>query len=333
MTSTAPRLPPLRGGTYPWRGDVQAPRATSSPGGALPRVAAKLPPVAYGGGTTQAWGARASDDATSKLFPTCLALVSASAGLIHLAAAVPHFEESAVHGAFFVGTGLAQLAGAALLVLWPRRSVLVATACANGLIVALWAMSRAAGVPVEPHPWTPEPVGITDLVATLLEVGLVIGAVMLAMPSGGSAVTRPGPREPRWWLAAAGTLAVLVTGVAMMSAIRSGGHGHSTGSSERQEAGTVGRAAAPGSAPVDQTQGALGAPAVETSPAPGYQPPTPAVVPNQPPGYQPPVAAVAPQPAPAIEPPAPVVEQPPVATQPEPPPTHPHEGDAHHEHQ
>jgi hypothetical protein len=336
MTPTAPRRPPLGGGTYPWRGEDHRTKTPVSYG-PPPRGTPKLSPLVYGG-ATQAWAGQPFDDATRKLFLNCLALLSGAAGLIHLAAAVPHYEESALHGAFFVGTGLAQLAGAGLLMAWPRKPVLVATACVNALIVALWLMSRTAGLPAEPHPWTPEPVGIADSVASLLEVGLVIGSALLLAPSSALLVGQARPREPKWWLAGAASVTVLLTALAVPSAARPGAHSHtstSEGSSE-SEASTsratrsVGGAEASRPDSIGQTTKAVTAPAVEPSPAPVYQPPAPTTVRNPAPVYQPPPAVVVPEPPPVYQPPAPEVDQPPPNTGGE--TGHTHEGGEHHEH-
>ncbi|MGH2721258.1 MAG: hypothetical protein ACRDJO_06600, partial [Actinomycetota bacterium] len=48
-------------------------------------------------------------------FRSCLAMVSAAAGVIHLAAAPDHFGLSALHGSFFLLAGLFQLAVSVLL--------------------------------------------------------------------------------------------------------------------------------------------------------------------------------------------------------------------------
>ena len=335
MTPTAPRRSPLGGGSYPWSGED---RRTKTPVsyGPPPRGTPKRSFVAYSG-PTHSWGVQQSDDATRELLLSSLALLSGAAGLIHLAAAIPHYEESVLHGAFFVGTGLAQLAGAALLVIWPRRPVLVAIACANALIVALWLASRTAGVPVEPHPWTPEPIGIADSVASLLEVGLVVGSLILVAPSSSSVPGRARPREPKWWLAGVASITVLLTALAVPSAVATGGHGHAStpeasNDSEAkasQATRSVGRAAPPRPDPVDQTTKTVTVPAVEPSTVPVFQPRSPTSAVNPAPAYMPPPAV---EPEPVYPPPAPLIEQPPVETNTGGETGHTHEGDDHHEH-
>ncbi|MEX2552877.1 MAG: hypothetical protein WD627_07770 [Actinomycetota bacterium] len=172
--------------------------------------------------------ARATNESTGELFQVCLAMLSAAAGLIHLATAFSHFGVSALHGAFFIGTGVSQLAAAALLTYRSRRWVLVATASGNAVILAIWVMSRTTGIPVEPHPWTPEPVGIADAVASLLELVLVIGSPLL-LSSSRSLQAQSNPREHLRWLVPATSLLVILTGLAIFSAAGGDGHSHPSG--------------------------------------------------------------------------------------------------------
>jgi hypothetical protein len=254
-------------------------------------------------------------------------MVSAAAGLIHLVAAFSHFEESALHGAFFVGTGLAQLVVAGLLVYQPRSWLLIATAAGNGLILAIWLMSRTTGIPVEPHAWTPEPVGIPDGVASFFELGLVIGALLLLVPSGGSLLAQANPRKPHRWLVPAASIIVLITGPALLSAARGEEHSHASvtngSSSQRESATRASRSVAPASMPSPQadvhTGQVLTVPAAEARPPPA-PPPPPAAVDQK----APPLPAL-PEPSGEIEPP--------VETGSGESGTHTHEGEEHEQHQ
>jgi hypothetical protein len=254
-------------------------------------------------------------------------MLSAAAGLIHLVAAFSHFEESALHGAFFIGIGLAQLAVAGLLVYRPRSWVLVATASGNALILAIWLMSRTTGIPVEPHAWTPEPVGIADGVASLLELGLVIGALLLLLPSGGSLLAQANPRKPQAWLVPAASIIVLITGPALLSAARGEGHSHasdaSDSSSHRESATRAARSAAPASMPSPQTDVQTGqvltVPTAEARPAPVPQPPAASVEQKAP--------------LPSLPEPSDEIDQPPVETGSGESGTHSHEGEEHEQHQ
>jgi hypothetical protein len=73
--------------------------------------------------------------------------------------------------------------------------------------IALWALSRTAGLPVGPEAGEPEPVGRADLAAVALEAATVLAAILLAWPGARLAGRRPGRA------ATAGVMAIaLLTG-------------------------------------------------------------------------------------------------------------------------
>jgi hypothetical protein len=43
----------------------------------------------------------------------------------------------------------------------------------NSAVIAVWIVSRTIGLPIGPHPWQPEAIGLLDLFATGFEVALV----------------------------------------------------------------------------------------------------------------------------------------------------------------
>lgn len=104
-------------------------------------------------------------------------------GLIHVGAAVDHFAEFALYTLVFAGIAAAQTAWAALLV-WRPRPRWIGLGCALQLgIVALWVLSRTAGVPIAPRAWVPEEVGVADLTETICELVTVFAALaVLAAP-------------------------------------------------------------------------------------------------------------------------------------------------------
>jgi hypothetical protein len=59
----------------------------------------------------------------------------------------------------------------------------------NLATVALWAASRTVGVPIAPHPWVPEEVGVADTIATISELVVAVG-VALTLLSARSALAR-----------------------------------------------------------------------------------------------------------------------------------------------
>lgn len=122
-----------------------------------------------------------------------LALLSTSAAAIHFAVVWEHLEEFALFGALFGATAVLQLAWAALVVLRPlSRRVLLAGVIGNIGLAATWLLSRSAGLPIGPEPWTPEPVGVADVFVTAVEVAIV--CVVLGLVGRGSSAFRIAPR-------------------------------------------------------------------------------------------------------------------------------------------
>jgi hypothetical protein len=66
----------------------------------------------------------------------------------------------------------------------PDRDVLLVGAVVNLGVAAAWVLSRTVGMPIGPEAWTPEAVGVVDVVATLFEVAIVVGSVALLYPAG-----------------------------------------------------------------------------------------------------------------------------------------------------
>ncbi len=138
----------------------------------------------------------------------CIALASVLAGAIHLAVAPEHFEEWWVYGAFFVVTGLFQLAYATTVLRRPTPLVALTGILVNLGIVLTWVVSRTTGLPITPpeggaghgeghavagpiplegaHPVEPghgvEAVGAADLVATGAEL-LVVCLLVTLLPA------------------------------------------------------------------------------------------------------------------------------------------------------
>jgi signal transduction histidine kinase len=108
-----------------------------------------------------------------------LTACSIGAAVVHADVITSHFEVSALYGWFFVLSAATQLAWGLLVLRRPDRALLAAGAIGNGLIVALWAVTRTAGLPIGPTPWEAESAGAFDVVATALELALVIGSLAL----------------------------------------------------------------------------------------------------------------------------------------------------------
>lgn len=97
------------------------------------------------------------------------AVLSACAGIVHVAAAIPHWADGWMLGLGFLTVGLAQLVIAGLLLRrdGPRVALLAALVL-HGAAVAAWTVSRTVGLPVG-HPG-PEPTALADLVTVGFEV-------------------------------------------------------------------------------------------------------------------------------------------------------------------
>jgi FtsP/CotA-like multicopper oxidase with cupredoxin domain len=102
------------------------------------------------------------------------ALLILGAAAIHFAVAPEHFQEYLPFGLFFIGLGLAQLALAVAVLMAPSRRLYVIASGGTVAVIAIWLMSRTVGLPLGPDPWTPEPVGFIDLLASIIEATAVL---------------------------------------------------------------------------------------------------------------------------------------------------------------
>lgn len=135
----------------------------------LVRLGPLLPLAFVAAWAALSW-ARHADRSTS--VATAAALALGAAGAIHLALAPEHFEESAVAGAFFVVAGLVQFALAGLVAgRRGGRAALFGLLVVSGVLIAVYAASRAVSVPGLER----EPVDGVGLLTKLLEV---VGATL-----------------------------------------------------------------------------------------------------------------------------------------------------------
>jgi hypothetical protein len=123
-----------------------------------------------------------------------LALLSAGAAVIHFVVIPGHWEEYWGQGLFFIVAAVAQLLWAVWIVAAPSRLIYLAGAAGNAAIVALWVVTRTAGLPAGPGAGEREAVEFADTLATVFEVLLVVGALALA---------RAVPARPIRWPAGA----------------------------------------------------------------------------------------------------------------------------------
>jgi signal transduction histidine kinase len=141
------------------------------------------------GGVTASWGGAPMDVSLDarRLLMAC----SVGAAVVHADVITSHFQVSALYGWFFVLSALTQLAWGLLVVRQPDRALLATGAVGNGLIVVLWLATRTTGLPIGPTPWQAESVGGFDVLATLLELALVAGSVVLLAGTTGARRSLP----------------------------------------------------------------------------------------------------------------------------------------------
>ncbi len=156
----------------------------------------------------------------STLLLVGVAALSAGAAVIHVALIGEHAAESWVFGAFFLVVGAAQVVWVAALAVWPGPATLVAGLVGNAAVVGVWLVSRTVGLPLGPDAGTPEPVGGLDGLATLFEV--LIGGGCLVLLFGGLDRRRGLPRAYELL----GICAVLVVAVLTLTAVAGGTGGH-----------------------------------------------------------------------------------------------------------
>lgn len=106
-------------------------------------------------------------------------IASSGAAALHLAATKPHLEEYLPAGVFMLVAGIAQLTTAIAIAHRPTLRTCDVGMIGNGLIVALWFVSRTAGLPFGPEPGMPEHIHLTDALATALEILVIIGCFAL----------------------------------------------------------------------------------------------------------------------------------------------------------
>ena len=123
-------------------------------------------------------------EARRRRVPGELALCSAAAATIHFAVVRPHWDEYVPFAVLFAIVGVFQVAWAAAVLVRPARWVLASGAVVNLGVAAAWAVSRTAGLPVGPEAWTPESIGVADVAATVFEVAIATGSVVLLSSAG-----------------------------------------------------------------------------------------------------------------------------------------------------
>jgi hypothetical protein len=108
-----------------------------------------------------------------------LGLLSMAAALIHCAVIEQHWTTYWLYGAFFILVGSAQLSWALAITATPGRWLLWGGAAGNALVVLTWIVTRTAGALVGPAATVPERAGFGDLAATVMQVLIVAGCLIV----------------------------------------------------------------------------------------------------------------------------------------------------------
>ena len=139
-------------------------------------------------------------------------LASACAAGVHAALGPAHLTQATLFGLFFAASALAQLGWSAAVLRGVTPGLLRLGIVLNLGCVALWALTRAWGLPLGLMP-APEPVGPWDLAAVAWE--LVVVAACAALLRAVPPTTYAGLRLPPWvdWHRSARTTALVSAAV------------------------------------------------------------------------------------------------------------------------
>jgi hypothetical protein len=157
-----------------------------------------------------------------------LAVISLATAAIHFAVMSAHFGEHFAFGLFFAVVAWLQSLWAVGVVASASRKLLWVGAIVNAAVVIVWIVSRTSGLPIGPEAGTPEPPAFADVLSTILELALVVGAGLLLVLEAPRAVART-RTAAAIVVALAASLAVLTTLAIVQSG---GGEGTDHGGSE-----------------------------------------------------------------------------------------------------
>ena len=99
------------------------------------------------------------------------------AALIHVQAALDHFDEYVPYAVAFIVLAIGQAGWATAVYRSAGRGRLLAGIAGCAVVVLVWLLSRTTGLPLGPDPGVAEPVGLLDVVATLDELAVMALAV------------------------------------------------------------------------------------------------------------------------------------------------------------
>ena len=190
--------------------------------------------VAFRGGRLVLTGPREPRELRTPPLRLVLAASLVGAAAIHAAVLPAHLEEWWAAGAFFLVLTVAELAAGVAAVTARRR--LLTPSLLTALVVSIvplvvWWVSRTSGLPFGPEAGEPEPIGVADVMACLLE------QVALAAALGLLLARREQPRRWTPYRLAIGLVAVVAvtaigvgaSGIPGFDSLTGGGHSHDVG--------------------------------------------------------------------------------------------------------
>jgi hypothetical protein len=151
------------------------------------------------------------EDPTTQLLLLATAGLSAGAAGIHFAVAPGHLAEDLLAGYFFIAVAISQTLWAILISRYSARRLLVVGALGNLVVAIVWLAARVYGLPVGEHPWTPEPVRLTDAISAAFEVAAVASVWVLCSRH------RPRIRRVAGPALAIGVVLVVLTSAALLN--------------------------------------------------------------------------------------------------------------------
>lgn len=160
-----------------------------------------------------------------------VAICSFSAGVLHLLAMAAHADHHPAVGRAFLAVAVLQLAWGVLLLVHPRRWVVVAGAVLTAGATLAWVYTRTKGISWFPGLELPEPIEWRDVVTQFFQILALAGAAVLLLPA---RVHQPADprRPPRLAIGVMSLLALSTLGLVYAATHDYTHHDHQPGSAD-----------------------------------------------------------------------------------------------------
>ncbi len=159
---------------------------------------------------------------------SALAILTAAAGVIHMAM-VPMHAEHRPSMALFVAGGIAQLGLAGYLRVGRPRVATIGALAVNAGAVGLWTLTRVTGVAFLPGFETKQAIEAADVSATAFEVASIFVAVMLLVVAPRAKRLRVSEQSARRAVSALAVASLVVVASALAVPSEHSSHGHVAG--------------------------------------------------------------------------------------------------------